>query len=292
MCSISSKATDLLHECSTAMLSRSPSHLGFPSSDAQSAYYLGPEAINEQDLSDIDAFMIEIGLSPTNTRLSKSIDPASGKSRFNILIASSQKTLEPDVLGTLDTGENVLVTRGDHSEDLKKINVSLNKASESIGSELRKEFIDYYRKFFQNGDFKLYDNSQRVWMKDKKPNVETFFGFNYRYRDPGGLRAEFQSFVGIIDPVSSRVLHELEKHAQDYIETLPWVYNAKDGGRNGPFELDTFQPPDFNAIHGRVSLVFDWDAGLMSDLSPFVLYDEPFPWDQSTWGQYCKRMPC
>lgn len=49
-------------------------------------------------------------------------------------------------------------------------------------------------------------------MKDKKPTVKTYFGLNYKYRDPVGVRAEFQSFV---DPVGSTELHDLKRHAQD-----------------------------------------------------------------------------
>lgn len=42
--------------------------------------------------------------------------------------------------------------------------------------------------------------------------MEIYFGLNYKYRDPVGVRAELQSFV---DPVGSRELHDLERHAQD-----------------------------------------------------------------------------
>lgn len=93
--------------------------------------------------------------------------------------------------------------------------------------------------------------------------VETFFGFHYKYRDPVGARVEFQSFVGILDPVGSRELHDLEPHAQDYIETLPWVRNAKSGGSNGPFEMDIFQSPDFNGMKGRAIILLAWEAGLI-----------------------------
>lgn len=151
----------------------------------------------------------------------------------------------------LDTGEKVVATRGDHAEELERIRSCLHEASQATENKLRKEFLDCYQAFFRSGDFSSYDNSQRLWMKDRNPTVEIFLGFCYKYRDPTGVRAEFQGFVGLLDSAGSRELHELKHHAQAYIQTLPWVANAQGGGKNGPFEMDVFQPPDFNGVHGR-----------------------------------------
>lgn len=246
----------LFKDCSAAMLSKHPTHLGFPSSDAQSAYYLGPETVTRQDLAAIDAFMDKTGFRPRHTRLSKSINLADEQTVFNILIASSEKDPESEVLGTLDTGEKFIATRGDHAEELERIRYCLHEAREATQNTLRKEFLDFYREFFRSGDFSSFDNSQRLWMKDKNPTVETFLGFYYKYRDPIGVRAEFQGFVGLLDPAGSRELHELKHHAQAYIQTLPWFAKAQGGGKNGPFEMDVFQPPDFNGVHGRAVVLY------------------------------------
>ena len=148
-------------------------------------------------------------------------------------------------------------TNGDHSIELEKINSHLRAARQVTQTPLREEFLDYYEKFFQTGDMSIFDNSQRVWMKDKQPRVETFFGFNLKYRDPAGARAEFQGVVGLLDADGSKELNALQRDAQTYIATLPWVdgFQGK-GGANGPLiEMDEFHAPDFNAVYGEHPLV-------------------------------------
>lgn len=151
----------------------------------------------------------------------------------------------------LDTGEKVVGTRGDHAEELERIKCCLYEASQATENKLWKEFLDCYQAFFRSGDFSSFENSQRLLMKNGNPAVETFIEFCYKYRDPTEVRAEFQGFVGLLDPAGSKELHELKYHAQAYIQTLPWVANAQGGGKNGPFEMDVFQSPDFNGVHGR-----------------------------------------
>lgn len=209
--------------------------------------------MTEEDINEVAPLIVKAGIRPRNTRLSKALDPPDGEVVFNVLQASSEKSLEPELLGNLGTGEKVMTTKGDYGEELKRLNSRLRKASEATRNELRREFLDYYQRFFQTGEPRLFNNPQRVWIKDKKPHVETFFGFNYKYRNLTGARAEFQSFVGTLDLEGSRELNALERHAQNYSATLPWVKNAKGSGKNGPFEMEVFQPPDFNAIHGMAT---------------------------------------
>jgi dipeptidyl-peptidase-3 len=235
------------------MYSKTPSHLGFPSKDAQSAYYVGNAIVTEDETEELDALVSKHDVRLRNTRLAKNIDLHSREVTYNVLLASAYTNPDGKKLCKTKNGAQVIVTGGDHAEALRNIREDLRRASDTTRVELKKEFIDYYRRFFETGDFQLFDNAQRVWMKDKRPAVEGFMGFNMKYRDPSGSRAEFQTFVGILHLESSRSLHELEKDAQVYIKTLPWVRDAKpgEGGPNGPFEMDVFQPPDFNSIHGR-----------------------------------------
>ncbi|KAK9594214.1 hypothetical protein V6Z96_000804 [Aspergillus fumigatus] len=140
---------------------------------------------------------------PENTRLRKSVTAEGEISRrtYDILQASigeDEATLqEPDDQSAHCT--RIRLIRGDHKEELKKINQSLSEAMKYAANCEQQKLLSGIAESFASGDLNAYRQAQRVWVKDKAPKIETVFGFVEPYRDPLGVRAEFEGIVGISD---------------------------------------------------------------------------------------------
>ncbi|KAF8533573.1 peptidase family M49-domain-containing protein [Trichophaea hybrida] len=226
----------LLEHCLDAMLSPLPGNLGFPSDVAQSGYYPGDTRITSEEIK-------------MEKRIHVYEKTCTGESEtYEVLLASVETDPKPN---PLRTDADVVLIRGDHSEVLQKISDCLADASEFVDNPTQRKYIDEYRQHFISGDLEMHKKSQRTWVKDLKPAVEVAFGFVEPYRDPYGTRAEFEGIVSIVDSEATRELTTLVRDSKKFISTLPWVENQQDrgGGRNGPFEKDLPELPDFTAIH-------------------------------------------
>ena len=56
-----------------------------------------------------------------------------------------------------------------------------------------------YISHFENGSIEMHKTSQRHWIKDDSPPIETNIGFIETYLDPANVRAYFESIVAIVD---------------------------------------------------------------------------------------------
>lgn len=136
-------------------------------------------------------------------------------------------------------GHKIRVTYGDFSEYLQKTSQHLRKAAEHVANDNQKEMIDKYIQHFDGGSIDAHKDSQRAWIRDIQPVVETNIGFIESYRDPDGARGEFEGLVAVVNKEVSKKFEALVQGAEQFITKLPW---PKD------FEKDKFLKPDFTSL--------------------------------------------
>ncbi|KAK7203177.1 dipeptidyl peptidase III [Myxozyma melibiosi] len=216
--------------------------LGYPESGHVTGYY--PRAAGDVSKAEVEAIHDAIGgvLLPENTRVSKV-----GEDEYKLLIASATRT--PSIRDGGETTEypvpsisktaKVVVEYGDHAVEMGKIAGELAKAKEYAANEKQAAMLDAYVKSFEQGSMQEHKRSQREWIGDIGPAVETNIGFIETYRDPAGIRGEWEGLVAMVNKERTKTFGALVDGAKEYIGLLPW---AKD------FEKDVFTPPDFTSL--------------------------------------------
>lgn len=237
----SDKLRSLYLEIQRSLMSIPPFTLGYPGPVAQSSYYLG-ESIKREEVSLVSRHMGAHSILPENTRIRKT-----GENAFEVLQASAVKSEAIIPLNIPDSAANVSLVQGNHADDLGKVCEDLSRAATFAANETRRKFINEYTESFRTGSLHVYRDSQRTWITDKAPKVENIFGFVEPYRDPAGIRAEFEGLVAIADVEETKLLSKLVEKSDRFIRRLPWATPENNG--KGVFEKSLFEPPDFSSIH-------------------------------------------
>ncbi|KAI5810124.1 dipeptidyl peptidase III [Peziza echinospora] len=219
--------------------------LGFPDAGHISTYYPNSPDITQAEIDAIQLFMIKNSLLPENTRLSKVTHHH--KTEYHLLKASAAKhpqskdeVVEYDLPADAPLeGRKLKIVYGDHSEEMAKIAHNLEKAAEYAANDTQRSMLEEYSKSFKVGSLEAHKESQKYWVKDIGPKVEVNLGFIETYRDPAGVRGEWEGFVAMVNEERTRAFGELVKNAEQFIPRLPW---GKD------FEKDKFLKPDFTSL--------------------------------------------
>ncbi|XP_052767027.1 dipeptidyl peptidase 3-like [Mya arenaria] len=203
-----------------------------------------------EDAEIAQEFITAKELSPYNTRLFKTSTPGQPV-EYEIKLASAETEsgtipgCDDDLLGTHQftpkDGSPVTfkVTRGDYSGLLKRIIENLEKAKEFVANENESKMLDEYIKSFETGSIPAHKEGSRYWIRNKGPVVETYIGFIESYRDPFGVRGEFEAFVAVVNKEMSAKFQKLVDQAERLLGLLPWPT---------AYEKDNFMRPDFTSL--------------------------------------------
>ncbi|KAK0747420.1 dipeptidyl peptidase III [Apiosordaria backusii] len=257
MASISLATTSRLEKILGPLLAVAPYSLGFPGPSTQSAYYPGPEIITKDEIAAIAEIMEKHSIDPENTRLRKTVERTAPL--FHILQASAESSPAIAELPTDNHALTVRITPGDHAAELSKVCAALKEAAKYTSNDTQVKLLHEYIESFNTGSTKAYRRSQKTWVTDLSPRVENIFGFVEPYRDPYGVRAEWEGIVSISDPDETRKLAGLVSASAKVISLLPWAVADENDGK-GPFEASLFQAPDFAIVHALAycaSVVWD-----------------------------------
>ena len=219
-------------------------HLGYPQDGHMTTYYPDSPDITKDEISSIGDLLEKKKLLLENTRLRKT-----STGDFELLIASAETNPSPsdrdlgdiealDLDGKL-TGKKLRFIFGDYAKEMQKISTESQNAMEHADNEVQKSMHEQYRKSFYTGSIQAFKESQRYWIKDKGPMVECNYGFIETYRDPHGVRGEWEGFVAMVNQERTRAFGKLVESASSMIPKLPW---------GSDFEKDKFLSPDFTSL--------------------------------------------
>ncbi|KAF2850392.1 peptidase M49, dipeptidyl-peptidase III [Plenodomus tracheiphilus IPT5] len=227
-----------------SMVALPPFGLGLPSSNTISNYYLGAR-ITRDEIAYVTKAVCELGIEPENTRVRKIIDGS--KPIFEVLQASIEAGA-PKILtsGKYKEGDIRLV-QGDHAEELAIICFHLRQAQSYVANETQNQMLARYIKSFETGSLDAYRESQRFWVTDVTPNVESILGFVESYTDPYGVRAQWEGAVCLADVNETKKMEDFMSKSADFAQLLPWA-TSENGGK-GPFEKEILSIPQFTILH-------------------------------------------
>ena len=219
-------------------------HLGYSDKGHMTTYYPDSPAITKDQITQIGDVCEQKKLLVENTRLR--MTPAGD---FELLIASGIKNPpaadrdlgevdEIDLDGKLK-GKKLKIVFGDHMEEMAKIALEIKRAAKEADNDIQNRMHQEYAKSFGAGSMQADKESQKYWIQDKGPAVECNIGFVETYRDPHGVRGEWEGFAAMVNLERTRAFGELVAAAESMIPKLPWSQD---------FEKDKFLSPDFTSL--------------------------------------------
>lgn len=207
-------------------------HLGFPDEGHLTTYYPDSPEITKDEIGAVSKWMEDKGLLPENTRLRKTKAGV-----FELLIASATTSV-PNKGGDIgkDTeyvisegplaGKTVKLVYGDYAKEMDAIARFIKQAADNAENETQQKMHLAYNESFDAGSLLAFKDSQRQWIRDQGPMVECNIGFIETYRDPAGVRGEWEGFAAVVN----RMLSLLGAHNRVSRHMLTQSYSRENSG--------------------------------------------------------------
>jgi dipeptidyl-peptidase-3 len=218
--------------CSMYVLTDRQKQLGLGSKGV-STYF--SDNCDQEDSDKINKYFKEKNIEGYINRAFKTLS-ADGKVTYEIRNAAveSKVVSEEEFEGSM-----FKVTTGDYSPLMNLVCENLLKAAENAANDEERAMLADYVKSFREGSLGAHKDGSRHWIRNKGPAVETYIGFIETYRDPVGMRGEFEGFVAMVNRDQSAKFQALVDMAEEILPRLPWPKE---------FEKDTFLLPDFTSL--------------------------------------------
>ncbi|KAL7663878.1 Dipeptidyl peptidase 3 [[Candida] zeylanoides] len=210
--------------------------LGWPEKGHLSNYYPDSLDITKAEVDTVNAALAAHGVMPENTRITKR-----SSTEFVVLVASANTTnttgYYPDAIS--ENGISIAFQFGDHSKEFAHIVMHLQEATKYVANDTQHELLTKYIEAFETGSMNAHKASQIAWVKDLNPLVESNIGFIETYREPAGVRGEWEGMVAMVNQEQTAKFGRLVAAAETLIPYLPW---------DALYEKDKFTPPDFTSL--------------------------------------------
>lgn len=199
------KAAPLFDKVKEDIFSTTPAAstlLGFPDQGHVTHYY--SSNVTQDDIKAVQSWADAKGVDQLNTRLWKRDDGS-----LELRVASAET--KPEETVELDGGRKMHIVHGDYADEMKAVADELAAAIPYAANDTQKKMLEHYVKHFKTGSIPEYEASQREWVRDVGPTVESNIGFVETYRDPAGVRAEWEGFVAAVNQEQTRKV-SLHRH--------------------------------------------------------------------------------
>lgn len=208
------------------------------SPDGLTTYYSGN--CTREDAQIVQEYLKAKKIEGYNTRVMKSLKPnCEGKFEYLIAFASSEKKEEIIVDPSLPDCAIFKAHYGDYQEIMALLVEAIEDVKASALNETQQKMWEQYQTSFRTGSIEAHKEGSKLWVTDKQPAVETYCGFIESYRDPYGVRGEFETFVAVVDKDVSAKFSKLVSGAVDFLKLMPWP---------STYEKDKFLEPDFTSL--------------------------------------------